>query len=69
MFEKPQYLTAHGYKRLDKNPCRKDSLPATTKAQKIRNVQARIPHKGKGLSEEAAKMIAGVLKEMLKEKK
>ena len=68
MFEKPQYLTKDGYKRLDKNPYKKGSLPASTKDQKIRDVQRRIPYKGKGISEEAAKMIAGVLKEMLKEK-
>ncbi len=69
MYEKPQYLTKDGYKRLDKNPYKSGSVPAAGKAKKIREIQAKIPYKGKGISEEAAKLIAGVLKEMLKEKK
>ncbi len=69
MYEKPLYLTKDGYKRLSRNPCKGDALPAKTTARKIRDVKLRIPYKGKGISDEAAKMIAQVLKGMLKDTK
>lgn len=68
MYNKPQYLTKDGYKRLDKNPCASGAPIKKTSATRIAEVQKRIPYKGKGISEEAAKLIAGVLKEMLKDK-
>jgi hypothetical protein len=72
MYEKPQYLTKDGYKRLGKNPNKDGAHPLVlkkTKAQTVREIQMRIPYKGKGISEQAAKLIAMALKDMLKDKK
>ncbi len=71
MYEKPQYLTPDGYKRKTKNPNKKKTvkktlttkkgLPADTilTPGKIKN-QAQ-----KGISKEAAKLIAEAIKGML----
>jgi hypothetical protein len=70
MYEKPQYLTKDGYKRLGKNPCKNGAVPVKkTKAEALKEIQRRIPYKGKGISEQAAKLIALALKDMLKESK
>jgi 3-deoxy-D-arabino-heptulosonate 7-phosphate (DAHP) synthase len=68
MFEKPQYLTKNGYKRLDKNP-HKDGADSSRPPLKMsKEVFAKIPAAGKPISDKAAKMIAMVLKDMLKGK-
>ena len=68
MYNKPQYLTKDGYKRLDKNPFAPGVPVKKTSVARIAEIRKKIPYKGKGISEEAAKLIAGVLKEMLKDK-
>jgi hypothetical protein len=69
MYEKPQYLTRDGYKRLDKNPHR-DDAPVFKLVPKKKAIQSvAVQRKGIKLSDKAAKMIATVLKDMLKEQK
>jgi hypothetical protein len=67
MNEKPQYLTKNSYKRLDKNPHRDDAPSFKLIPKKKSVAKARLPGKGVKLSDNAAKMIAMVLKDMLKE--
>jgi hypothetical protein len=71
MYEKPQYLTKDGYKRLDKNPHRDDAptFKLVPKKKSVISIKSQIPQKGIKLSDKAAKMIAMVLKEMLKDPK
>jgi hypothetical protein len=69
MYEKPQYLTKDGYKRLDKNPHRDDAPTFKLVPKKKTVVKAQLPGKGIKISDKTAKMIAMVLKEMLKEPK
>jgi len=69
MYEKPQYLTTNGYQRLDKNPHKKDGKSPLPLKLPVKKSAAGIVvrSKGKPLSDQAAKMIAMVLKDMLKE--
>jgi 3-deoxy-D-arabino-heptulosonate 7-phosphate (DAHP) synthase len=68
MFEKPQYLTKNGYKRLDKNPHKDGAASSRPPLKKPKEILAKIPATGKPISDKAAKMIAMVLKDMLKSK-
>jgi len=71
MFEKPQYFTPDGFKRLAKNPYKDPREQARLDALKKKNAilpaGARMLKKAPGvtISDEAAKLIAGVLKGML----
>jgi hypothetical protein len=72
MYEKPQYFTKDGYKRLDKNPHRDDAPTFKLVPKKKALIKASLPQgprKGIKLSDNAAKMIAMALKEMLKDPK
>jgi len=74
MYEKPQYFTKDGFKRLAKNPHRdgqslvplgdKTEQPSSKALLHRKNLVR--PIKGPGISDEAAKLIADVLKGMLK---
>lgn len=75
MYEKPQYFTPDGFKRCAKNPHKghwqSPILPGEKTKQLtskvlLQNKNLRGPLKGPGISDEAAKLIAGVLKGMLK---
>ena len=71
MFEKPQYFTKDGFKRLAKNPYSNPELQrrlALIKRKKESDVALRKNSKGTqgvGISDEAARLIAQVLKGML----
>ena len=70
MYEKPQYLTKDGYKRLDKNPHKGDApiyklVPKKKTPAQLQKVQ----NKGIKISDSTAKMIAMALKGMLKDGK
>ncbi len=68
MYEKPQYLTGDGFKRLDKNPHKDRSITykLIPKKTSVPAISAQRPQKGIHLSEEAAKAIAMAIKGMLK---
>ncbi|MDD5675136.1 MAG: hypothetical protein PHC61_13285 [Chitinivibrionales bacterium] len=74
MYEKPQYLTNKGYKRLDKNPytgkgaAQLKALQAKTKADNAMLTKAQPGASGRSISPKAAMLIASALKVMLKEK-
>lgn len=68
MFEKPQYRTPKGFKRTLKNPSMKKG------SKSVLPIKANLPSKvklfnreGRGISKEAAKLIAQALKGMLKQ--
>jgi mRNA-degrading endonuclease toxin of MazEF toxin-antitoxin module len=67
MFEKPQYFTKDGFRRLSKNPHSDGGLQRQSAlAKQIKSAAvARQVHKVTGISDEAARLIAGVLKGML----
>lgn len=75
MYEKPQYFTPDGFKRCAKNPhkdkgqsivpLRGNMKQPTSKALHLKK-NLKSPLKGPGISDEAARLIAGVLKGMLK---
>jgi hypothetical protein len=69
MFEKPQYFTKDGFKRLSKNPYgNAETLRQFALLKKKKTAEAMAGRKsgqGLGISDEAAKLIAGVLKGML----
>jgi len=77
MYEKPQYLTPEGYRRSSKNPFKKKVVkkaagkaPAGHNSQLTRKMlSARQFQRDaqRGISKEAAKLIAQALKGMLKE--
>jgi hypothetical protein len=67
MYEKPQYLTKDGYKRLDKNPHREDAPAFKLVPRKKSVVKAHLSGKGIKISDKTAKMIAMAFKEMLKQ--
>jgi hypothetical protein len=69
MYEKPQYFTKDGYKRLNKNPHRDDAPTLKLIPKKKPAASAQLPSKGIKLSDKSAKMIALALKEMLREPK
>jgi hypothetical protein len=60
MYEKPQYFTKNGFKRLEKNPYKDGNLKISQKSSLIK--------KGPIISEKTAKIIAQAIKSMLKEK-
>ncbi len=71
MYEKPQYLTPDGYRRKKKNPDKKKPVKKalTTKkrlpAEQILS-KKKLKNQGqKGISKEAAKLIAEAIKGML----
>jgi hypothetical protein len=76
MFEKPQYFTKDGFKRCAKNPYKNQTqslVPLGDKKMKqlpskaiLHKKNLKGPLKGPGISDEAARLIAGVLKGMLK---
>jgi hypothetical protein len=74
MYEKPQYLTPDGYKRSSKNPLKKGTSgqslyqELTQKKMELAKKQGivRSGTDKKGLSNEAAKIIALAIKGMLK---
>ena len=73
MFEKPQYLTPDGYRRLPKRPSKRNTKALTAKQAKTDVTAARTrlkkaTAKGVQISPEAAKLIATALKAMLSQK-
>jgi hypothetical protein len=65
MNDGPQYITPKGFKRSAKNPTKKKSeklLP-----QKILPGEGILMREGRGISKEAAKLIAEAIKGMLKQ--
>jgi hypothetical protein len=77
MYEKPQYITPDGYRRSSKNPYKKKVVkkavrktPAGKNSQlsrKMLSVKQFQKDAQRGISKEAAKLIAQALKGMLKE--
>lgn len=73
MFEKPQYLTPGGYRRKSKNPNKKKILKKVSIAKnrasqnKILSAKQFQKNAQRGISEEAAKLIAQAIKGMLRE--
>ncbi len=68
MYEKPQYLTKDGFKRLAKNPHGDDVPKFKPVPGKKSVVKTRLSGKGIKISDKTAKMIAMALKEMLKDR-
>jgi hypothetical protein len=76
MYEKPQYFTKDGFKRCAKNPykdkkqslvlLRDDTMKQLPLKNPLHKKNLKGPLKGPGISDEAARLIAGVLKGMLK---
>ena len=73
MFEKPQYLTPGGYKRKSENPnkkkiLKKNPLEKNSASQKnILSAKHFQKNAQRGISKEAAKLIAQAIKGMLHE--
>ena len=77
MYEKPQYITPDGYRRSSKNPYKKKGVkkvvrkaPAEKNSQLSRKMLSAKQFQRdaqRGISKEAAKLIAQALKGMLKE--
>lgn len=77
MYEKPQYLTPDGYKRLAKNPFKggltaplrfsENRVGAKRGKSPLENYSSTFPaiKKRRGISDEAAKAIAAAIKGML----
>lgn len=66
MYERPQYMTPHGYKRGKKTPSQKKTN--VTQKSSLKNTYSSSLlkfKKQKGISKEAAKLIAQVIKGML----
>jgi len=74
MYEKPQYLTPDGYRRMPARPEKIAGRGIVTSLQAKKDVAARkmrlekLSAKGKSISPEAARIIAMALKSMLKQK-
>jgi hypothetical protein len=69
MYEKPQYFTKDGFKRCAKNPHKDQRQSMAPLGDQKKQLPLRILlHKKNnlGISDEAARLIAGVLKGMLK---
>jgi hypothetical protein len=71
MYEKPQYFTKDGFKRLAKNPHKDGGKSLTSLVQKPKQLSSQAlllkkNLKGPGISDDAALLIANVLKGMLK---
>ena len=71
MYEKPQYFTKDGFKRLAKNPHKDSGKSLAPLVQKPKQLSSQAllrgrNIKGPGISDDAARLIANVLKGMLK---
>ena len=76
MYEKPQYLTPNGYRRKSKNPYKKKSVKKLVRrasseknslpSKKMLSAKQFQRNAQRGISEEAAKLIAQAIKGMLK---
>jgi hypothetical protein len=67
MYEKPQYMTGNGFKRLDKNPHKDNTTTYKLIPPKpVLPVRVQRAQKGIHLTDEAAKAIAMAIKGMLK---
>ena len=65
MFEKPQYLTPDGYRRSSKNPLKKKRVKKAAAKKKLLSTKHLPKNVQKGISPEAAKLIAQAIKGML----
>ena len=69
MYDKPQYITADGFRRTNSNPSfasrRAAALNILEQKKKLADMKAR---SGRGISPEAAKLIAMAIKDMLKQR-
>jgi len=65
MFEKPQYLTPDGYRRSAKNPFKKKNVKKAIAKKKLLSARNLTKNTQKGISPEAAKLIAQAIKGML----
>jgi hypothetical protein len=65
MFEKPQYLTPDGYRRSAKNPLKKNSVKKAIAKKKLLSAKKLTKNVQRGISPEAAKLIAQAIKGML----
>ena len=73
MYEKPQYLTPEGYRRRSKNPYKKKILKKASPAKKrispnkFLSLKEFNKNAQRGISDEAAKLIAQAIKGLLRE--
>ncbi len=71
MYEKPQYLTPDGFRRSEKNPLKKTVKKALPQKSGARgdalSLRALQKNPQKGISKEAAQLIAKAIKGMLHE--
>jgi len=69
MYEKPQYLTPDGYRRSEKNPIKKTVKKAVTAKNaspgEILSIRKLQKSSERGISKEAAQLIAKAIKGML----
>ena len=65
MFEKPQYLTPDGFRRSSKNPLKKKRVKKVVSKKKLLSTRNLPKSVQKGISPEAAKLIAQAIKGML----
>ncbi|MBD3343703.1 MAG: hypothetical protein GF401_01420 [Chitinivibrionales bacterium] len=70
MYEKPQYLTPGGYKRMSKNPYKKDeqNSQANKKALPSKNLPVQNRRPKRTIDEKTAKLIAEAIKTMMHSK-
>ncbi|MBD3393548.1 MAG: hypothetical protein GF418_15550 [Chitinivibrionales bacterium] len=72
MYERPQFLTPDGYRRLTSRPGKKGkkkSLPKADRSMALaRTKLQKMSQKGAAISPEAAKLIAMALRSMLNQK-
>jgi hypothetical protein len=66
MHENPLYLTPNGYKRLPKNPYATKASTAEAKELLAKRAALKKMKDGRGISEEAAKVLATAIKGILK---
>jgi hypothetical protein len=66
MFEKPQYFTPDGFKRSKKNPYGTKASEAEAKELIAKRAALKKQRDGRGISEEAAKVLAAAIKGMLR---
>ncbi len=65
MFEKPQYITPDGYRRSSKNPFKKQKVTKAPAKKKLLSARRLPKNVQKGISPDAAKLIARAIKGML----
>lgn len=65
MFEKPQYLTPDGFRRSSKNPLKRKNVKKVVSKKKLLSARNLPKNIQKGISPEAAKLIAQAIKGML----